>query len=135
MSDTSSHTNGLGFDTLPSLISTNVLVVQHSRSSCLRGSCKPTTAKSDEVRGRKKVSIDIRPKKFGKDVQVIDSSHRHSSQVSLLCTLKGAAQRTLNKSQILLDLKATSGSRSTSNRFVTSCTIGTRYALSAYSGS
>jgi hypothetical protein len=36
----------------------------------------PTVAKSDKVRGRRKVSIDIRSKKFEKDVLVVDTSHR-----------------------------------------------------------
>jgi hypothetical protein len=60
------------------------------------------------------------------------STSRIGSQVSSLGTLKGAAKRTLNKSPLPLELKATSRSRSTSNRF-TSCTIGIRCALSAYS--
>jgi hypothetical protein len=55
---------------------TSVLAVQHSRSWCLRCSCRPAVPKSDKVKGRRKVSINIRSKKFGKYVQVVDSSHR-----------------------------------------------------------
>jgi hypothetical protein len=67
MSDTGTQINGLGHDTLPSL-STNVLAVQYSGSWYLGGSCKQAVAKSDKVMGRKKLSINIRSKKFGKYV-------------------------------------------------------------------
>jgi hypothetical protein len=35
----------------------------------------PAVAKSGKVRGRRKLTINIRSKKFGKDVEVVDSSH------------------------------------------------------------
>jgi hypothetical protein len=54
----------------------NVFAVQHSRSLCTRRSCMAVITKSNEVKGHRNVSIDIRPKKFGKDVQVVDSAHR-----------------------------------------------------------
>jgi hypothetical protein len=75
MSDARTRIYGQGYDTLPSL-STSVPAVQNSRSWCPRGPCMPAVAKSDKVRGRRKVSIDIRSKKVGKYVQVVDSSHR-----------------------------------------------------------
>jgi hypothetical protein len=125
MSYASTQTNGLGYDTIPS--STSVVTMQQKRFWCLWGSRRLAVAKFDEVWGRKKFSIDIRPKRIGKDVNVFESSHRLPS---VLARYVERAQQTVIKSPMPLELKATSRSRSTSNRFA-SCTFGTRCAKSA----
>jgi hypothetical protein len=60
VSDSSTYTNGLGYDTLP-FLSTNVLAVQHSGSWYLGDSCKPALAKFDKVRKGSLKSLDKHP--------------------------------------------------------------------------
>jgi hypothetical protein len=104
--------------------------VQHSRFRHLRGSCMPNMVRNPTkswVAENSRCTSDRRKS----DNMYMWSTPRIGSQVSSLGTLKGAAQRIFNESPVPLELMATSISRSTSNRFITSCTIGIRCALSA----